>query len=310
MLKRSSAFALTVAMAVAVALLPSRPAAAKMICLELDAYGVCTWKVEDGGSSIPGGFVGCPDAPDAQCSNRVGASWDQEKMCYVGAISSGPDDARRSWHVKPDPTSTIVNIWSNHPDGDGVILACEDAHGVVKLPFWWEPSDDPPPSGPEFEAAAKASVTAELTAPGLGVFPGGLRDPAYPEASGAVGMPVWLWADDPGPGVSSTLVRNTKLRDYDMRIEVSLSKVVYDMGDGGTVTCGLGMEPVGVHAPRPSPTCGYKYLEKGQYTVTAATEFKVEWSSKAGRHGVFPFTLTRSGVYDVGEIQVVAVSGG
>jgi hypothetical protein len=318
MLKRSLAFAVTAAMAVAVALLPSRPAAAKPVCTEYNIVKQCVETADDGepgadgvgGSSVPGGLIECPDAPDAQCSNRIGSWWDQGKMCYVGVVSREPDDVRGNWYMYPDPWSMIMGVWSNHPDGDGVVMSCQHADGRWKLPFWWAPSDDSPPSGPEFEAAVTASVVANVMAPGLGVFPGGLEDPAYPDASGAVGMPVWLWADDPGPGVASKLTKSADLRGHPIRIEVSLAKVTYDMGDGGTVVCGLGTEPVRVHAPRPSPNCGYSYMEMGRYTVSAETQFKVEWSSTGGRHGIFPFTLTRSGVYVVGEIQVVAVSGG
>jgi hypothetical protein len=321
MLRRSSAFALAVAMAVAVALLPSRPAAANDPECDgyYNEYGQCVTTVRDPGSGtpgtpgdpgVPGGVVECPDAPDAQCSDGLGGWWDQGKRCYVSVLSRAPDQVPPAM-MQPGflvYIGYIRDLWSLHPDGDGVILGCKFSDGGWPLPFWWGPSGDPVPSGPEFEAAVEASIIVDLRAPGLGVFPGGLEDPAYPDASGAVGMPVWLWADDPGPGVASKLVKNTELRGHNIRIKVSLSKVVYDMGNGDTVTCGLGTEPFRVRAPRPSPTCPYSYMEKGRYTVSADTVFNVEWSS-GSRQGVFPFTLTRSGVYNVAEIQVVAVPG-
>jgi hypothetical protein len=307
MLKRSLAFALTVAMAVTVALLPSRPAAAKVTCVGSNEFGECTLEVDDGKPSTDGldGFVGCPDAPNAQCSDGMGAWWDQGLQCYVGVVSYGPGDVMPRWLIAD--INLLESLWSLHPDGEGAILGCRIGIGNWSLPHWWVPSVDTPPSDSEFEDAAKASITVDLVAPGLGVFPGGLEDPAYPDASGAVGAPVWLWADNPGPGVASKLVKNAELRGHPIRLEVSLSKVVYDMGNGDTVTCGLGTEPIRVRAPRPSPTCRYSYMEKGRYTVSADTVFMVEWSSTWGRQGVFPFTLTRSGVYNVAEIQVLIV---
>ncbi|MDR1512407.1 MAG: hypothetical protein LBS56_02830 [Propionibacteriaceae bacterium] len=221
-------------------------------------------------------------------------------------MSLQPADAQPGWTVHDDSISSLLlALWRQHPDGDGKILGCHSGDGTWSLPFWWVPPGDESPSDAEFEEAAKATVVAEFSAPGLGVFPGGLEDPAYPEASGAVGMPVWLWADNPGPGVAATLVKNAELRGYPIRIEVSLSKIVYDIGNGDTVTCGLGTEPVNVRAPRPSPNCPYSYMEKGRYTVRADTVVNIEWSSTGGRGGVFPFTVTRSGVYNVAEIQVL-----
>jgi hypothetical protein len=338
--KRGLALVLTVAMGVAVALLlPSHPAAATPtptptagppLCKSTGPDGACIGEFADPESEGPATVVECPDAPDAQCSRGVGW-WDQRWQCYATVASRGPGDLptipvvsywRGAGTVVADTVVAehVSGFWTYHvafhrddPDAVGVALACLEPlsdYKAISLPFWWAPSGDPAPSGPEFEAAATASIAFDLTAPGLGVFPGGLEDPAYPEASGAVGMPVWLWAEDPGPGVGSKLVKSAELRGYPISIEVSLSKIVYDMGNGDTVTCGLGTEPVAVHKPRQSPTCPYSYMEKGRYTVSADTVFEIEWSSTGGRQGVFPFTLTRSGVYNVGEIQVPITSGG
>jgi hypothetical protein len=319
MLKRSLAYALTAAMAVAVALLPSHPAAGEPEPLDppcgwVNADGTCHVDGDDGPKvndpadpAQPNDPVGCPDAPDAQCSDGNGGWWHSGYQCYAKVAARGPDEIPTTVEIVTDEfLARLQALWAQH-DGEGVIMSCLQLGALSRL-FWWAPDDEP--SDAEFEDAAKAAVIAHFSAPVLGVFPGGLRDPAYPEASGAVGLPVWLWADDPGPGVASTLVKNAKLRGNDIRIEVSLSKIVYDIGNGDTVTCGLGTEPVGVHkASQKSPTCGYSYMEAGAYTVTADTVFNIDWSA-GGRGGVAPFTLTRSGVYDVGEIQVPIVSSG
>jgi hypothetical protein len=307
------ALALAAATAVAAVWLPSRPAAAETPWEPLcdDEYTVdatCGLRGDDGpegrdgagGSAEPGGFVECVDAPGGRCSDGNGGWWDQGKRCYPVVAARGPHELPSTWPIATDEALLqLLSVWTSHPDGDGVIMSCRADDGLLLL-WWWAPSGDPPPSGLEFEQAAKASAAAGLAAPGLGVSPGGLEDPARPGASGVVGAPVWLWADDPGPGVRSTLVKNVDVRRQHVRVEATLSEVVYDMGDGRTVACGPGTEPAGATAG-PSPDCGHAYTEPGRYAVTADTVFRVEWWAKGGRHGVFPLTLTRSGVYVVAE---------
>ncbi|MDR1264017.1 MAG: hypothetical protein LBK42_00215, partial [Propionibacteriaceae bacterium] len=89
----------------------------------------------------------------------------------------------------------------------------------------------------------------------------------------------------------------------------TLVKTIWDTGDGNTVTCDLGVEPVNVRKVKPPPTgCGHTYLERGDYTITATTHVQVQWSG-AGRSGTIPLTVSRSAVYHVGEIQVVITTG-
>ena len=63
-----------------------------------------------------------------------------------------------------------------------------------------------------------------------------------------------------------------------------LTKTVFKMGDGQTVTCRDGGTPYtkGTKAATPSPDCGYRYekpsLPKGDYTVTAIGYWAVTWT--------------------------------
>jgi len=120
---------------------------------------------------------------------------------------------------------------------------------------------------------------------------------------GIVGVPTWLWAQDPGRltwGPAS-------IRAGALALTARVSSVTWSMGNGDEVECasqgtpwrrGMGAEP--------SPTCGYTYQKQGSYRVTATAHWEARWSGY-GRSGLIPFELSQSRTLEIGEIQVVVV---
>jgi hypothetical protein len=122
----------------------------------------------------------------------------------------------------------------------------------------------------------------------------------------AVGYPLWIWAEgnlDPAPVTHS-------VSGLSVSLNPSLAKIVYDMGDGTTITCGPGTpwHKGSVPAGTPSPDCGHTYtkpsLPKGSYTITATTHWSVGWTA-GGQSGTIPFTQTLSTTLPVGEVQTL-----
>ncbi|MFM9615794.1 hypothetical protein [Streptomyces niveiscabiei] len=130
-----------------------------------------------------------------------------------------------------------------------------------------------------------------------------------------VQLPTWLWLDQEAwgavsatasvPGVSVTAVARP-------------TSVVWDLGDGNTVTCNGPGTPYakGMDPKSPSPDCGYTYRassagEPGEaYAVSATVEWTVTWSG-AGQSGVFPgLTTTSTASFPVAESQALNSSGG
>ncbi|HYI58791.1 MAG TPA: hypothetical protein VEX66_11525 [Microlunatus sp.] len=122
----------------------------------------------------------------------------------------------------------------------------------------------------------------------------------------AVGYPLWIWAEgnlDPAP-VSRSVA------GLSVSLDASLAKIVYDLGDGTTITCGPGTpwRKGSVPAGTPSPDCGHTYakpsLPKGRYTITATTHWSVAWTA-GGQSGTIPFTQTSTTTLPVGEVQTL-----
>ena len=122
----------------------------------------------------------------------------------------------------------------------------------------------------------------------------------------AVGFPLWLWTDSP-------VVVRDRVRAYGVTftLEARWTSTTFDMGDGHQVRC-TATKPY-TSAVKPgtkSPVCGYTYqrasLPKGDYTVTATTNWQISWSA-LGMSGSMPASHTGSRSLPVGELHALVV---
>ena len=183
------------------------------------------------------------------------------------------------------------------PDGSGadipngwVRVRCME--GSLVLLFWVEPGVNPG------QVARSLLDEMNLTPIDIGITPEG------PDAMALVGLPVWLWVDDP----SSTTWGPKTISAGGVTMTAKAHKVVWDLGDGEKVSCGKGTEWRYGVGEEPSPTCGHTYSKQGRYTVEATSYWTADWSGY-GQSGSFAFELTRSQRLDVGELQVIVTSG-
>ncbi|MDN5571229.1 MAG: hypothetical protein L0G22_08255 [Propionibacteriaceae bacterium] len=160
-----------------------------------------------------------------------------------------------------------------------------------------------PPAAVVRSLAREAVLTMELPSPEVRVGP----DPSVNEWDMAVvGYPLWLWTETAASVEASTT-------QYGITIVMSAvrDRVVFDMGDGNTMTCrGMSRLPGGTKAGTPSPDCGYAYswpsLPEGDYTVTATSQWSVTWSA-LGYSGTVPVEVSATRELPVGELQAVIV---
>ncbi len=127
---------------------------------------------------------------------------------------------------------------------------------------------------------------------------------------GAVGVPVWLWTQGWQPQTATAAAGGISAT-----VTATITKVVWSMGDGNTVTCaGPGTAYNLSMGWKQSPDCGYLYSRQsadkpGQAFQVAATFYwNVVWTG--AYTGNLRVTTTSTVPMTVGEYQsLVRVSG-
>ncbi len=191
----------------------------------------------------------------------------------------------------PPSKDAIPDGATDNPPEGWVRVRCME--GSLVLLFWVEPRVNP-------EQLARSLLDEmELAAIDIGITPKG------PDAMALVGLPVWLWVDDP----SARTWGPRTISAGGVSMTARAEKVVWELGDGAKVSCGKGTEWTYGVGEKPSPTCGHTYTEQGRYTVEATSHWVATWSGY-GQSGTFRFELARSQRLDVGELQVIVTSGG
>ena len=186
-------------------------------------------------------------------------------------------------------------------EGDGqpipegwIRITClgDDAIGEGLHRVWVEPRVDP-------ERLARSLLAqVELKPISIGLVP---KDP---DAMTVVGLPVWLWVDEP----TRTTWGPATIAAGGVSLTATVESVTWEMGDGTTLKCGKGTEWKRGKGAEPSPTCGHTYEKQGSYTIRARSHWVARWSGY-GQSGTIPVTSSTTRQLDVGEIQVIVTGG-
>ena len=101
------------------------------------------------------------------------------------------------------------------------------------------------------------------------------------------------------------ITRTASARGYTVTATAEVTKIVWNMGDGQSVTCtGPGTPYADSFGKKSSPTCGHTYTRQGRYTVSATSYWTVAWSG-IGETGVIPIDFTSTTAITMGESQVI-----
>lgn len=215
-------------------------------------------------------------------------------------------DAQQCTYTKLDPQPPADNVaWGTHQPGDGqgalYGVNCPDTGrvGVVWM------ANGNAPAAPRIDPAVLAQRAVDsMTLLG--------PDIASPRAAGryTVGVPMWMWANQSattyGPNSASASAGGVTVT-----ATAKVSKIVWQMGDGATVTCtGPGTPYKGSVGMAESPTCGHVYSKSsarasgGKYRVTATSTWTVSWEG-GGEAGQLSEVRQSNVQVAVGEVQVV-----
>ena len=147
--------------------------------------------------------------------------------------------------------------------------------------------------------AAQAVARLSVPAPSITISP-------HPSDNqwgvSAVGLPLWVWADDPGP-VTATVTE----QGIDIVMQASRGTVTFDWGDGTSSVCNqMRPRPTNIDPLTPSPDCGHTYLRRGDYTITATAGWAVTWQA-LGQSGTLPLSSSATSAIPVREFQSLVV---
>ena len=233
------------------------------------------------------------------CTSALGV-WSEDRQCFVMRVSPQPPADHAIWEGR-DVGTVYQCVQPNAAFSAGV------GHG-----FWfWAPSAGDagaPVLVDPVTLAEEAVERMDLVSPAIGMTPLTAGAPLL------VGMDAWLWIDNAGPHGYGPITRTATAGPVSVTATAEVTKVIWELGDGTTVTChnaGTPWSPT--MGTGPSPTCGHRYRTpsdaepNGTFTVRATAHWQVSWTG-AGQSGRITFTMNGERDQPVTEVQVLQTS--
>ncbi|MEU8951610.1 ATP/GTP-binding protein [Streptomyces sp. NPDC048489] len=226
-----------------------------------------------------------------QAGNAHGDSSDTDVKCRYVKVDPKPPADFPAWHGA-DPDKSDLYFYSCSDGG------ADNPDGFVAVPQ----GQNPQPQANPRELAQRAVDSMTLLGP----------DIASPRAAGryTVGVPVWMWvnrsATTYGPNTASATAGGVSVT-----ATAKVSKIVWQMGDGTSVTChGPGTPYRASVGMAQSPTCGHLYSTTsagavhGRFRVRATSTWTIGWQG-GGAAGQLTEVRQTNVQVAVGEVQVV-----
>lgn len=235
-----------------------------------------------------------------------------------GKTSSGAVDPNVCSRKLADPQPPSTNpVWAGHRPEDGAIYVhfCPMPPGFGSgqwIGLIFVPNGAGAPAGPPVDPqvlAQQAIASMVMRAPQIGLAP----PPG--SASGLVGLPVWMWVGR-GEHLTGPTQASASAGGVTVTAVGELTRVVWDMGDGHSVTCGVGTT-YAAGASAASPDCGYTYATAstthvpgtGAWPVTATGTWTITWTG-GGQSGSETITLSSATALRIGELSVLNQEAG
>ncbi|WP_328335750.1 MULTISPECIES: ATP/GTP-binding protein [unclassified Streptomyces] len=208
--------------------------------------------------------------------------------------------------AQPQPPASDP-AWKGHKPGSGAIYqrtcpigTSDDPNNTQLQGFVWMAK---PPAAAAVDPAQLAREAVDkmtLLGPRIGITP-------KPGGKGVVGMPVYMWtakgAETYGPNVASASAGGVTVK-----ATAKVSKIVWNLGDGSSVTCTTAGTPYRAeYGKNPSPDCGHHYSEpsstqpSGKFHVTATSTWSIDWQG-GGQTG--QLTEVRNSAVDITVVEV------
>lgn len=232
---------------------------------------------------------------ETPCSTDRGY-WSNARQCYWSLA-----DPQAAPPPGADPLGAFYTC-RPHPECGNLGGIIRDCYGVTQfLP-------NPPPGINQLtpgQAAARLIRTFQLAGVNIGFAP----DPNAPGSVGYVGIPIWMWVNDPTPLTYGPYSQTATLGGVTITATAEVTSILWNMGDGRTVACANPGTRYQVNfGLTDSPNCGYRYstMSNGRYNVTATSQWSVNWTG-GGETGTVPITTASNTTVEIRELQAVNV---
>jgi hypothetical protein len=294
-------------------------------CVKYNAANVCTIvatvPVDTEGTRDP--VTGFTPAPPV-CAERsatgeykvipcefMGGWWSNSRQCYVkyGAVQGAP-------LISPDP----AGAWYDCLDAvEALGLQCTDEQIAADprvcdyLRFRDRFFSLYSPPGITVMAPGQAAAIFAASFPLNPITIGLAPDPNVDGSRSYVGVPVWMWAENPTPDTFGPYTESGTVGGLNITATATVTSLLWTMGDGSTVACATGGTPYDPGLGfTDSPNCGHRYSQTSasqpgnRFPITATSQWDVVWAvGEVG--GTINVTTVAESSVEVRELQSVNV---
>ncbi|WP_406451543.1 hypothetical protein OG782_16210 [Streptomyces sp. NBC_00876] len=271
---------------------------------------VCDITAEDPGDPGDDGSGGGTGGGSGGAVNACRKETGEKIPCYVPGM--GYWNHGCYWLLlEPQPPADDL-LWGDDKPSDGDIYrptSCPDfqyegAGTFVPRDTFFPNGEIGKDAGPTpAEVAETAVAQMTLNGPDIGIAP-------EPGKTGLVGLPVWMW-NKKSDTTTGPQTKSASAGSVTVTATAKVDKVVWNMGDGTSVTCTKPGEPYKAeYGKRQSPDCGHVYRSTSRgksgnkYKITTTATWSIHWEG-GGETGDLTTTRESDTAIAIGELQVV-----
>jgi len=208
----------------------------------------------------------------------AGSSWATAGGSDPPPGTPNPNQPYGCTYTAGGPSATAsIGVGGAQP-GQWVFPVCAGPGVIDPMPPIWVTGAQPAAAVIQVNPVVVAEQAVQrlpLTSPTIEMAP----PPGSPQL---VGVATWMWVN---PGAWQTLSASASAGTVTTTATATPSKVVWDMGDGDTVTCDGPGTPYSAAAPNATTNCSYTWGQAGTYQVTVTLYWSVTWNATGAPGG-------------------------
>jgi hypothetical protein len=232
-----------------------------------DPGGQYSW----GGATANGGQL-TVQAGGIYWTPPAGSSWAKQTDSDPSPGKPDPNQPYGCTYKDGGPSATeAIGVGGPQP-GQWVFVTCAGPGVLNPMPPIWVTNAQPDAGAAQVDPVVVADQTIQQLPLGSATIE--MAPPAGAEQ--LVGVATWLWIE---PGAWQTLTATASAGTVTTAATATPTKVVWDMGDGSTVTCDGPGTPYDPSRPNATTGCSYTWRKAGSYQVSATIYWSVSWTS-------------------------------